>query len=188
MSAGVTAGPKEIDDAALVLEAQRGERGVAFAKLYERHKDPVYGFLLRVLRDHALAEDVLQESFYRLYRSLDRCDAKRPFKPYLHRIVRSATLDALAARRKQRESAPPSEARAPSAFAEAAAAEESSRAREAYDALPEETRLLLFQRHGLDMGLDDLAASWDVTEKTIRNRLKVAARDLVDLFFRGGRS
>ncbi len=179
-----------LDDAWLLHQARNGAREKAFSTLYERHKDAVFGFLLRVLRDRALAEDVLQESFYRLYRSLERCDADRPFKPYLYQIVQNAMLDALAARKKAEDAAVAArerEMRQTTPLAEVVARDEEARARSAYDALPEETRLLLYQRHGLDMKLEDLAAAWSVTERTVRNRLKAAARELVKLFQEGGR-
>jgi len=44
--------------------------------------------------------------------------------------------------------------------------------------LPEETRALLIQRHGLDMTLDDLAESFACDERTVRRRL-VAAGELL---------
>jgi RNA polymerase sigma-70 factor (ECF subfamily) len=179
-----------LDDAWVLNQARNGAREQAFTTLYERHKDAVFGFLLRVLRDRALAEDVLQESFYRLYRSLDRCDPERPFKPYLYQIVQNAMLDALAARKKAEDAAVAARNRVreqTTPLVEVAARDEEARARTAYDALPEETRLLLYQRHGLDMKLDDLASAWSVTERTVRNRLKAAARELVKLFQEGGR-
>lgn len=172
------------DDLELVRQAKRGtrEREAAFTALYERHKDEVFGFLVRLLGDRSLAEDVLQESFYRVYRSLDRHDGVRPFRPWLHQIVRRAALDALASRRKEREAIEGRAAEPPPSIeppvGEIEKGEAVARAREAFASLPDETRLVLHQRHGLGLSLGALAEAWAVTDRTVRNRLRAAAAEL----------
>ena len=60
----------------------------------------------------------------------------------------------------------------------ASASEERAATQRALASLSDDTRALLLQRHGLDMKLSELAESWDVTERTIRNRLHGAVREL----------
>jgi RNA polymerase sigma factor (sigma-70 family) len=60
-----------LSDEALVALAARGESD-ALAELYDRYGRPAYGLALRVLRDSALAEDAVQETFLALWRSADR--------------------------------------------------------------------------------------------------------------------
>ncbi|MBI3726647.1 sigma-70 family RNA polymerase sigma factor [bacterium] len=171
------------DDATLVRRALGGERTQAFRVLYERHKDAVFAFLVRFLRDRGMAEDVSQDAFLRVYRALDRFDPQRPFRPWLHQIVRHAAIDALRVRRKHKESAAGAAAGLPRAqddevVSRVSHEEQLALAREAFDALPDEPRALLFQKHGLGMSLDELASSWACTDRTIRNRLHAAAREL----------
>ncbi|MBI3725642.1 RNA polymerase sigma factor [bacterium] len=175
----------EQDDAALVRLARSDDssREKACLELYERYKDEVFSFLLRLVGERELALDTSQEAFFRLYRFLDRFDPERPFRPWLHQIVRNAALDALRLRRKEKHmlaDAPPAEARGENGgvVGEVAGREEIADARRAIDALPEETRALLLQRHGLGMKLEDLAASFSCTERTVRNRLHMAASEL----------
>jgi len=177
---------READDAALVARARSGaDRDAAFAALYERYKDEVFAFLVRFLGDRALAEDVHQEAFVRVHLGLGSFDAARPFRPWLHQIVRNAAIDALRARRKEKRAVEGVEARVATAPEdELERRERIERARDAFDALPDETRSVLFQRHGLGLSLEELAAAWSCTERTVRNRLRAAAGELAALLAR----
>lgn len=167
--------------AELVVTARRqpGEPAqAAFRQLYDRHRVEVYSFLVRLVGDAALAEDVLQETFYRVWKNLDRFEVDRPFRSWVFQIARHAAIDAIRARKKEDRVA---EARARETSAPASPGSELERresadeARAALDGLPEDARALLVQRHGLGMTLDELAESWSCTEKTVRNRLRAAA-------------
>src|SRR5262249_48221491 len=59
--------PSEQDDAALLTQVQKGEES-AMASLFDRYSKVVYSVALRVLRDPASAEDVLQEVFMQIWR------------------------------------------------------------------------------------------------------------------------
>ncbi|MFN3337054.1 MAG: RNA polymerase sigma factor, partial [Thermomicrobium sp.] len=58
-------------DATLVAAARAGDHD-AFAELVRRYQRLVYAVSYRLLHDHALAEDVTQDTFVRAYFSLDR--------------------------------------------------------------------------------------------------------------------
>jgi RNA polymerase sigma-70 factor (ECF subfamily) len=151
----------------------------ALHALYERHGPEVLSFLVRFLGDHALAEDVLQESFVAVHASFDRYDPERPFKPWLHQIVRNHALMALRARKKA-SGLVEKKARAGAegsldATREAMSREAVSETRGALEELGDETRALLVERYGLGRKLTDLADAWSVSERTIRNRLHDAA-------------
>lgn len=70
------ADPRDAGDAALVLAVAR-YREDALAELYRRHGGAVHALARRVLADDALAEEVLQEVFVRLWREPDRFDPDR---------------------------------------------------------------------------------------------------------------
>ena len=59
-------------DEDLVHRARTEPLRPAFQILYQRHEAEVFRFLLRLVRDRPLAEDLLQETFLRAYRHLDR--------------------------------------------------------------------------------------------------------------------
>ena len=100
--AGALVGPAqagaEPSDAALVRAAQRGSEE-AFARLFARHWPMAHRAAWLVVRDGAAAEDVAQEAFVSAARALQRFDRRRPFAPWLHRIVVNRAIDAARARR-----------------------------------------------------------------------------------------
>jgi len=74
----------------------------AFETLFRQHQCEVYGWILRVVRDRATAEDLTIETFWRMYRAHARFDAaKGNCTAWLRRIATNAALDHL--RRTRRE-------------------------------------------------------------------------------------
>lgn len=164
------------------------ERERAVQSIHARYKDEVFGFLLKMLADRPLAEDVLQESFLAVHAHLEQYDPARPFRPWLYGIVRNSALRALRSERKVERLAV--RAARPEATAglhpELEARETIERARAALGRLPEESRALLLQRHGLGMKLDELADSFEVTDRTVRNRLRTAAQEFARALLSSG--
>lgn len=160
----------------------------AFLDLYRRHRADLLAFLVRYLRDTTLAEDVLQETFVRVHANLDAAPPCS-FRAWVHRVARNVATDALRRESKQERLAPaaPAPAAPPGPDAEAASREATGRARAALATLPDEERALLLQRHASGLTLDELAAAWDCTERTIRNRLERAAQALARALVEGGR-
>src|SRR5580698_8591106 len=67
----------------------------AFELLFRRHQSDVYGWIVRIVRDPAAAEDLTVETFWRIYRSHARFDPARNFEPWARRIATNAALDYL---------------------------------------------------------------------------------------------
>jgi RNA polymerase sigma-70 factor (ECF subfamily) len=74
------------DDAALVRRCLRGDADAVRA-LVEQFQPDVFGLCARLLRHRHDAEDVSQEVFLRVFRSLRSWDPARPFKPWVMRIA-----------------------------------------------------------------------------------------------------
>ena len=89
-----TEGPSDRD---LVLQARDGDQE-AFGTLIRRHQQRIFGLGVRLLGSASDADDLVQETFLRAWRALDRFDAERPLVPWLVRIASNRALDALAAR------------------------------------------------------------------------------------------
>lgn len=70
------------DDAALVRRCLRGKPD-AMRELIERFQADVFGLSIRILTHRQDAEDVTQETFLRVFRSLRRWDSKRPLRPWI---------------------------------------------------------------------------------------------------------
>jgi RNA polymerase sigma-70 factor (ECF subfamily) len=72
-------------------------------RLFREHWPRAYRAARLVTRDDAAAEDIAQEAFLAAVRNLDRFDRRRPFAPWLHRIVVNRAIDWTRARRLRAE-------------------------------------------------------------------------------------
>lgn len=91
--------PSSVDDAALLGQVRRGDEQ-AMAALFDRYSKVVYSVALRVLRDPAAAEDVLQEVFMQVWRNPGGFEATRgSLGGWLAVVSRNRSIDSL--RRKR---------------------------------------------------------------------------------------
>jgi RNA polymerase sigma-70 factor (ECF subfamily) len=74
------------EDAFLVRRVLRGD-DQAVQVLVERYQAEVFGLCVRILHHQQDAEDVTQEVFLRIFRSLRRWDHRRPLKPWIMAIA-----------------------------------------------------------------------------------------------------
>ena len=89
---------------AILARAREGD-GEAFRALVEQHSRGAFRLAFRLTGNAQDAEDVVQESFIRAYRQLDRFEARANFGTWLHRIVVNCAMDALRSRRSRRTGA-----------------------------------------------------------------------------------
>jgi len=81
-------------EAELVAQMAAGDVGAPVAELYRRYGRRLYRFGMQVLGNQGLAEEMVQESFVRLWRTAGRFDAARgSVGAYLFVIARSAAAD-----------------------------------------------------------------------------------------------
>jgi RNA polymerase sigma-70 factor (ECF subfamily) len=80
-------------DEEYALNIQRGDIS-ALSSLVEQHHSLLLGFLYRMTGgDRSLAEDLAQESFLRVIRSISNYEYPRPFKPWLYAIATNIARD-----------------------------------------------------------------------------------------------
>ncbi len=103
-------GPAEEDDRAEdgrseaeLIRAVQGGSEEAFEALFRRHWRNAHRAAYLIVRDSQAAEDIAQEAFLAAVRALDRFDRRRPFRPWLHRIVVNRAIDHARARSLRRE-------------------------------------------------------------------------------------
>jgi RNA polymerase sigma-70 factor (ECF subfamily) len=84
---------------------QRFTRGDvdAFEDLFRQHQNSVYRWILRIVRDPAIAEDLTVETFWRIHRAHARFDSTRSFEAWARRIASNVALDHLRSRPPETE-------------------------------------------------------------------------------------
>jgi RNA polymerase sigma-70 factor (ECF subfamily) len=152
---------------ALVRAAQRGS-AEAFAELFRRHWPRAHRAAWLVVHDATAAEDVAQEAFLAAVRSLDRFDRRRPFGPWLHRIVVNRAIDYARARELRREVA--------DAGVEPAVLDRPDAPSDdvlgALAALPPDQRAVIVMRHLLGFTPGEIASALGLPRGTVNSRLR----------------
>jgi RNA polymerase sigma-70 factor (ECF subfamily) len=152
---------------ALVRAAQRGS-AEAFAELFRRHWPRAHRAAWLVVHDATAAEDVAQEAFLAAVRSLDRFDRRRPFGPWLHRIVVNRAIDYARARELRREVADAGVE--PAAFDRPDAPGDD--VLDALAALPPDQRAVIVMRHLLGFTPGEIASALGLPRGTVNSRLR----------------
>lgn len=154
------------DERARVRGAQQGSASDLEA-LFRAHWPRAFRAAYLVVHDAAAAEDIAQESFLAALRALDRFDRRRPFGPWLHRIVVNRAIDWARARRLRAETelhdvfAAPEPPVSPNGTLLAALA-----------ALPAEHRAVIVLRHLLGYTPGEIAELLELPRGTVNSRLR----------------
>lgn len=98
----------ELTDLAAVAQARSGDTD-AFRVLVERHSRSLFRLAFRMTGNEQDAEDVVQESFLRAYRSLGQFDDRASFGTWLYRIATNCSLDLVRSRKRRSEGTAPAD-------------------------------------------------------------------------------
>ncbi len=104
MTPSATPSPQPPDDD-LVRAAQRGD-AAAFQALYTRYARRLYAFHLGYTGDPQLAEELVNDTFVRVWRALPRYQPRGNFRAWLFRIARNVATDAHRRRQRRVEEVP----------------------------------------------------------------------------------
>ncbi len=83
-------------DFGVLRKAQRGDER-AFSIIVRTYQVPVFNYVLRLVGDRALAEDLTQEVFLRVYQGLPRFSLRSKFTTWLFQVAKNRVLDELRA-------------------------------------------------------------------------------------------
>ena len=172
--------PAELD--ALVKSSQQGDRA-AFAELFRRHRGDVARLVYRMLGPSADAEDVVQEVFLQVHKSLGEFRGQAKFTTWLHRVTVNVVLMARrAAKSRPSFSGEPEVDReadhSPLPDEDAARSQRLSAFRRLLDRLPEKKRTVFILHEIEGRSPAEIAEVVDAPVLTVRTRLFYARREL----------
>ena len=87
-------------DPDLLRKAQRGNEE-AFTEIVRQYEGVIFNYVLRLVRDRHLAEDLTQEIFFRVFRNLKRFSGKSLFTTWLFQLAKNRVIDELRARERR---------------------------------------------------------------------------------------
>ena len=173
-------------DSELIDRAAGGD-AAAFQALVERHRSMVYRVAYQFAGNHYDAEDIAQEVFIKVYRSLDRFRQDAQLTSWLYRIVMNACIDHR--RRQHPSSAAPfgeeAEQRLRNTAEETPGPEDCAYAGELGQVLeseiarlPHGQRIVFVMRHHQGLKLSEIAESLGLAEGTVKRQLHAAIHRL----------
>ena len=169
----------QASDEQLMLDWVAGE-ATAFEQLYGRHRTRLYRFLLRHLRDNALADEFFQDIWQKVIAARAGWVPDAPFGTWLYRIAHNRLGDhwrAAKYRPPAPEDADERAARIPDPDTPERALSEFEQRRRlqlALDALPPEQREVVLLRLEQDLTLEEIGAITGVGRETVKSRLRYA--------------
>lgn len=99
----------EQSDATAVAQVRAGDSD-AFRVLVERHSRSVFRLAFRMTGNQQDAEDLVQETFLRVYRQIGSFDGRASFSTWVYRIAANCSLDLIRSRQRRQEQQPPVDA------------------------------------------------------------------------------
>ena len=176
--------PEEAEsDSGLLDQARRGSL-FAFEEIVRRYQRRVYATAYRIVRRHEVADDVAQEAFIRAHRSLDRFDTRRPFGPWICRIVANLAVNHVRSPQAREDALPDGHAETPSAAAGPLQAILDAEARAMLDRalgeLPAEQRAVFCLRVFEELSYREIADALGIELGTVMSRLSRAREKLRD--------
>lgn len=174
-----------MNEAQLVMLSRQGDQ-IAFNKLVDLYKDKIFNMAHRILRSKTECEDVVQETFLKVYLNLNRFDENKRFSTWIFHIGKNICLDLL--RRRKAPSLPldqpivahsdqnlslhdviPNTAMSPEG--EVIEREFSDKMAEMIDKLPDKYKSVVYQRYVLEMSMEDIGRANNIPINTVKSRI-----------------
>jgi RNA polymerase sigma-70 factor (ECF subfamily) len=172
------------DDGTLVRQAGAGDQA-AFRVLVERHSRALFRLAFRITGSREDAEDVVQDTFVRAFRQLDRFESRANFGTWLYRIGFNCAIDLTRARpHRETAEAPELLDRRPDAGQPASgddlvfAGQISSRVQRALGSLSDQERAAFVMRHYHECSIDEIGHALNLKTSAAKHAVFRAVRKM----------
>jgi RNA polymerase sigma-70 factor (ECF subfamily) len=150
----------------------RGGNLFAFEEIVRRYQRRVYAVARRIVRRHEVADDVVQETFLRVWQNLGTFDASRPFGPWVCRIAANLAINHV----RSPESDDPTQA--PDPLENVLDGEAAAQLERALFSLNPEQRAVFVLRNVEELSYREIAEALDIEIGTVMSRLSRARERL----------
>lgn len=168
----------DLSDEALVYDVQEGSIA-AFEVLVARYQTKLHSFVTYLIHDPEAAEDVVQESFISLYKTIDRVDTRKKFSSYLFSVTRNFAISFL---RSKKQHAPLREALDTAAGEtpeeEYEQKDTAMRVEKALDMIDNKYRKVLSLYYYDNLSYEEIGKRLDIPVNTVRTHLRRAKEAL----------
>jgi RNA polymerase sigma-70 factor (ECF subfamily) len=148
----------------------------AFEALFRAHQKEVYAWVVRIVRDTGVAEDLTVETFWRIYKYRARFRPAGNFRAWARRIATNAAFDHL--RHSRRETELPKDLAGPGAADPAVRSETRARIKQAFFQLPPKYRLVATLALVEEEPYDKIAEAMGISAALVKVRMFRAVRIL----------
>ncbi|RJP17144.1 MAG: RNA polymerase sigma factor [Candidatus Abyssobacteria bacterium SURF_5] len=187
---------QDIPDEALMLQYAGGDLA-AFEELLERHRNPLFAYLCRMLGNRESAEDVFQEVFLRIVCSRRRYRERAKFSTWLYKIAHNSCIDMFRREKYRRAESlhepiqgKDGEQMMPQDFLASGnpgpdellqRRQISEALKNSIDRLAPEQREVFVLRQYQDLSFREIAKIVQTSESTVKSRMRYALKNLRDM-------
>src|SRR4029077_16784492 len=174
-------------DPGVLRKAQRGDER-AFTLIVRTYETPVYNYVLRLVGDRALAEDLTQEVFLRVYQGLPKFSLRSKFTTWLFQVTKNRVLDELRAVERRPRALVAIDDIAPLEVLDAPIErlEEIDALWKAVENLSTDLKMALLLRDVVGLSYTEIADSLEVTLATVKWRIYKAREEVQIALVREG--
>ena len=166
-------------DFGVLRKAQKGDER-AFSLIVRAYETPVYNYVLRLVGDRALAEDLTQEVFLRVFQGLPKFSLRSRFTTWMFQVTKNRVLDELRANERRPRHLVALDDHAPLEVLDAPIeqGETVSALWRAIDRLPADLKMALLLRDVTGLSYTEIADSLEITLATVKWRIYKAREEV----------
>lgn len=173
----------------LLIEQLTAQNESAFEKVFKRYYKPLHAYAYTIVKDEAVADDMVQQVFYRMWNSSEKINIQSSIAAYLYRAVYNESLNFIKHQKivvtHQKETAPYMKSERDTAAGKIIHKELEQKLRLALNTLPEQCRTVFQLSRFENLKYQEIADYLGISIKTVENQmgkaLKIMRHQLIDV-------
>ncbi|MFK7971570.1 MAG: RNA polymerase sigma factor [Bacteroidia bacterium] len=174
---------KQLHPESALIESLKRRDKDAYGKLYDRYGSALYGIIFKIVKSDSLADDVLQESFVKIWKKIDQYDtSKGRFFTWILNIARNTAIDQWRAANRRSTSDLDNPAVASAAGGYEDQPEDQLDASTVLDQLGEPERTLIYLSYLEGYSQSEIAKKLEMPLGTVKTKMRNSLRSLRTMF------